>query len=120
MIRQGEVYWADLGSPVGSSPGYLRPYVVVQNNVFNDSPIRTTVVCAVTSNLRRARALGNVLLEEGEADLPEPSVVNVSQLLTVGKEQLVDRIGVLSKARLVEILRGILLVLTPRSVPRQI
>ena len=116
MIRQGEIYWLDLGSPVGSSPGYLRPFVVIQNDVFNSSPIQSTVVCALTSNPRRAKAPGNVLLDEGEADLPERSVVNVSQLLTVSKEQLTERIGALSKVRLAEVLRGVVLVLAPRDL----
>jgi len=119
MIRQGEIYWVDLGPPVGSSPGFIRPFVVIQNDVFNSSPIQSTVVCALTGNLRRAKAPGNVLLDEGEADLPERSVINVSQLLTVSKEQLMDRIGVLSPARLSEVLRGVVLVLAPRDIPGQ-
>jgi mRNA interferase MazF len=116
MIRQGEIYWVDLGSPVGSAPGYLRPFVVIQNDLFNSSPIQSTVVCTLTANLRRAKAPGNVLLEEGETDLPERNVVNVSQLLTVSKEQLVDRIGALSDGRLAEVLRGVVLVLAPKNV----
>jgi mRNA-degrading endonuclease toxin of MazEF toxin-antitoxin module len=81
--RQGDVYWIDLGAPSGSGPGYRHPHVVIQNNVFNRSRINTVVVCALTSNLRRAQAPGNVLLEVGEANLPKQSVVNVSQIFTV-------------------------------------
>ncbi len=80
-VIQGDVFWVDVGDPDGSSPGYPRPYMVVQNNLFNRSAIRTVVTCALTSNLRRARDPGNVLLRPGESDLPEQSVVNVSQLL---------------------------------------
>lgn len=78
VICQEDIYWIDLGQPIGSEPGYLRPYVVIQNDVLNSSQIRTVIVCALTTNLRRARAIGNVLLEAGEADLAEQSVVNVS------------------------------------------
>lgn len=116
MIRQGEVYWVDLGAPSGSGPGLLHPHVVVQNDLFNRSRIGSVVVCALTSNLRRAEAPGNVLLDDGEAGLPRRSVVNVTQLFTVDKDDLVERIGTLSPLRVREILAGIDLVLEPRDV----
>ncbi len=116
MIRQGEVYWVDLGAPSGSGPGLLHPHVVVQNDLFNRSKLQTVVVCALTSRLARASAPGNVLLDEREADLPKRSVVNVTQLFTVDKTDLVERIGALGSARLKEILAGIDLVLQPRDV----
>ena len=116
MIRQGEVYWVELGEPVGSAPGYRHPHVVVQNDVFNASRIGTVVVCALTSNLRRGKAPGNVLLEEGEGGLPKPSAVDVSQIFAVDKTQLDERIGALSGARVRQILDGIHLVLEPREV----
>jgi mRNA interferase MazF len=115
VIRQGEVFWVDLGGPRGSAPGYRHPHVVVQNNVFNQSPISTVVVCTLTSNLRRAAAPGNVLLRRGEANLPERSVVNVSQIFTVDKAQLVEKIGALSAERVRSILGGMVLVLEPRE-----
>ena len=116
MIRQGDIYWIDLGEPLGSAPGFRHPHVVVQNDVFNSSRIHTVVVCALTSNLRRAEAPGNVLLQPGEANLPKQSVVNVSQIFTVDKRQLEDKIGSLSPHRVGEILDGIRLVLEPRSL----
>lgn len=103
----------DLREPLGSEPGYSRPHVVVQNDVFNRSRIRTVVVCVLTSNLRRAGDPGNVLLAPGEANLPEQSVVNVSQISTVDRDQLGDMIGVLSGERVREIMSGIGLVLEP-------
>jgi len=117
VIKQGEVYWVDLGNPSGSGPGYLHPYVVVQNNLFNGSKINTVVVCLITSKLKRAKAPGNVLLEKGEANLPKRSVVNVSQLYTVDKRDLVEKIGNLSPKRVAQILEGIKLVLEPREHP---
>ena len=96
----------DVGEPDGSSPGYPHPYVVVQNNLFNRSGIRTVATCALTSNLRRGRDPGNVLLVSGEANLPQQSVVNVSQILTVDRRRLGDRIGTLSPDRIREVLRG--------------
>ena len=80
-IRQGDIYWIDLGDPEGSEPGYRHPHVVVQNNVFNKSRINTIVVCALTSNLKRAEVPGNVLLKKGEANLKKDSVVNISQVV---------------------------------------
>jgi mRNA interferase MazF len=85
QIEQGQVYWLDLG-----------PCVVVQNDVFNRSAIRTSVVCLITSNLSRANAPGNVLLKKGEANLPKASVVNVSQILTVDKADLLECTGKLA------------------------
>ena len=116
MILQGEVYWIDLGQPIGSEPAYIHPYVVIQNNVLNRSQIRTVIVCALTTNLRRAKAPGNVLLEVGEADLPEQSVVNVSQVFTVDKALLTGKIGSLSRQRVQQILAGLALITEPEVI----
>jgi mRNA interferase MazF len=116
VIRQGEIYWIDLEEPVGSGPGYLHPHVVIQNDMFNWSRINTVVVCALTSNLRRGEAPGNVLLDDGEGGLPKRSVAVASQVFTVDKSQLGDCIGALSRRRVLEILEGVKLVLEPREV----
>lgn len=116
VIQQGEVYWIDLGDPTGSAPGYRHPHVVIQNNVFNQSRINTVVVCVITSNLKRAKAPGNVLLDVGEGNLPKQSVVNVSQIFTVDKGFLAEKIGMLSRKRMQEILAGVQLVLEPRDL----
>ena len=115
VINQGELYWVDLGEPVGSAPGYEHPYVVIQHNLINQSRINTVVVCALTSNLKRAEAPGNVLLNAKEAGLPKRSVVNVSQILTVDKSELGDFIGTLSAHRIQQILAGIKLITEPRE-----
>jgi len=119
-IKQGDVFWFDAGEPRGSSPAYSRPVAVIQNNVFNRSPIGTVLVCALTTNLRRAKAPGNVLLDENEADLPKQSVVVVSQVLTIDKSELIDKIGVLSKERIYEILEGIKLLTKPREIDEEV
>ena len=115
VINQGDIFWIELDEPSGSEPGYLHPHVIIQNNLFNRSRINTVVVCVLTSNLRRANSPGNVLLEAGEADLPEQSVVNVSQILTIDKSQLGEKIGTLSAERFLQILDGIRLVVEPRE-----
>ncbi|MBV8706029.1 MAG: type II toxin-antitoxin system PemK/MazF family toxin [Acidobacteriaceae bacterium] len=97
-IRQGQVYWLDFGPAASSSPAERHPCVVIQNDIFNRSAIATSIVCLITSNLRRANAPGNVLLKKGEANLPKASVVNVSQILTVDKAELVECVGKLSGA----------------------
>lgn len=116
MIQQGDVFWIDLGNPSGSGPGLLHPYVVIQNDVYNRSHLQTVVVCGLSSNLRRAEVPGNVLLETGEANLPKRSVVNVSQMYTVDKDELIEKIGTLSGERVQQILDGIYLLLEPRDV----
>lgn len=115
VINQGDVFWVDLEEPRGSEPAYRHPHVVVQNNLFNRSRIGTVVVCALTSNLKRADAPGNVLLEKREANLPKQSVVNVTQMFTVNKTDLSEFIGTLSPKRVHEILSGITLVIGPRD-----
>ena len=107
MIRQGEVYWMDFGNTVGSAPAERHPCVVVQSDLFNRSRIMTSVVCLVTSNLARAEAPGNVLLDRGEGNLQRPSVVNVSQVVTVDKSELSERVGRLPAAKVDAIRRGL-------------
>ncbi len=107
MIRQGEVYWLQFGDPEGSEPAGRRPALVVQHDRFNRSAISTIVVAAVTSNLRLAAMPGNVRLRRGEAGLSLPSVVNISQLRTVDRSRLRDRVGILGPARLQEVLKGL-------------
>ncbi len=116
MIRQGDVYWVEMEEPSGSEPGYRHPYVVVQNDLFNMSRIRTVVLCALTSNLKRAEAPGNVLLAKGEAGLRRRSVVNVSQVYTVDKHALEEKISTLSSERVLEIIAGIKLLIEPREI----
>jgi mRNA interferase MazF len=101
---------------VGSEPGYSHPHVVIQNNVFNQSRIQTVVVCTLTSNLRRAKAPGNVPLEPGEGNLSKESVVVVTQLFTVDKTQLGEYIGSLSRKRVNQIVEGVRLAIEPRDV----
>jgi len=117
-MNQGDIFWVDLGEPSGSEPGYLHPYVVIQNNIFNRSRIKTVVVCALTSNLQLARFQGNVRLKKGEANLPKSSVVNISQLYTVNKYQLAKKIGTLSTDRVRQILDGVRLLIEPRDMAR--
>ena len=115
-IRQGDMYWLDLGEPAGSGPGFRHPYVVVQSDLFNVSRIRTVVVCELTSNLQRAEAPGNVLLRKGEGGLVRASVVNISQVYTVDNSALIEKIGELSQDRISEISVGLKLLLDPREV----
>lgn len=110
-LRQGEIYWCNLGDDEA------RPVVVLQNDVANASRLRTVIVCALTTNLDRARAPGNVLLNPGEGDLPKQSVVNVSQVFTVYRDQLTARIGALPPGRVRAILDGLWVLIQPRRVP---
>jgi mRNA interferase MazF len=110
VIHQGEVYWLHFGLPEGSEPAGRRPALVVQHDRFNRSAISTIVVAAVTSNLRLAAMPGNVRLRRGEAGLLLPSVVNISQLRTVDRSRLGERVGLLGAVRLREVLSGIALL----------
>jgi len=116
VITQGEVYWVDLGEPTGSEPAFRHPHVVIQNNVFNASLISTVVVCSITSNLTRASSPGNVLLKKGDGGLPKKSVVNISQIYTVNKTDLTERIGSISPKKLDQVIEGVQLLTEKRSL----
>jgi len=115
VINQGDIYWLDLDAPRGSEPAYRHPVIVIQSDLFNHRQIRTVVVCELTSTLKYAKAPGNVLLDKGEANLPKQSVVNITQIYTANKVELLDYIGTVSPRRLREILNGIKLLIEPRE-----
>lgn len=108
---RGEVWWAEMGAPKGSEPGYRRPVVIVQGNSFNRSNIATVVCVPVTSQLKLQASPGNVLLPKSASGLPKQSVANVSQIMTLNKTRLVERAGKLPDRQLQLILSGIDVVL---------
>ncbi len=110
-IAQGEVWWADLPEPAGSAPGFRRPVVIVQGNHLNRSRIATVVCVPVTSNLTWAGAPGNVLLPADVAGLAKDSVVNASQILTIDRDLLADRVGKLPPKKLAQVMSGIDVIL---------
>ena len=111
VISQGEVWWADLPAPTGSGPGFRRPVVVVQGDALNRSRLATVVCVPLTSNLRWADAPGNVLLTARSTGLSKDSVANVSQVVTLDKTLLADRVGKLSRAKVELVLAGLDVVL---------
>jgi mRNA interferase MazF len=110
VIRQGEVYWLQFGAIEGSAPAGRRPALIVQHDRFNRSAISTTVVAAITSNVRLGAMPGNVRLRKGAAGLPRASVVNVSQIRTIDRTRLGDRVGLLGTSKMHDVLRGLALL----------
>jgi len=110
VVSQGDVFWAVLPEPFGgqSKP---RPVVVVQSDMYNRAGINSVVVCHFTTTPGREFSPGNVVVGKGEANLPSRSIVNVTQVATVTRAQLVEKIGTLSSGRLAEVLAGVCLVL---------
>ena len=106
-IDRGDVFWIAPDDARGPAPSYSHPHVVVQDDAFNHARITTVVVCALTSNLHRASEPGNVLLDAGEGNLEKQSVVVVSQISSVDKDRLGERIGSLSETRVEQILAGL-------------
>ncbi len=111
VARRGEIWWAALGRPEGSEPGYRRPVVILQTDEFNESPIHTVVVATLTSNTRLAQAPGNVLCRKRDTGLSKASVVNVSQIATIDKTRLLERAGSLGSRLLGDVEDGLRLVL---------
>ncbi len=103
---QGDVYWVRFGSPKDLGPAGKRPVVVIQNDLLNRSNIRTTIVVLITSNLKLAAVPGNVSLKKGTANLPKPSVVVVSQIATIDKSRLLEKIGTLDRENIVQIVNN--------------
>jgi mRNA interferase MazF len=111
VIQRGEVWWADLGEPRGSEPGYRRPVLVVQNDAFNRSRLQTSLVVSLTSNLRLVEAPGNVLVPARASGLPKDSVANVTQLLTLDEDFLAERAGKVPPRLMAQVDAGLKLVL---------
>ena len=110
-MRRGEIWWASLGDPAGAGPGFRRPVLVVQANDFNESAIRTTICAVITANLRLAAAPGNTRLARKASGLARDSVVNASQLVTLDKRFLTQRVGRVAPEALRNVEAGIRLVL---------
>lgn len=112
VIQRGEIWWATLPAPVGSEPGYRRPVLVIQANAFNRSRIATIIAVVLTSNTQLARAPGNVVLPRKATGLSKDSVANVSQVITLDKRFLTERIGTLPFHLLEQVENGLRLVLS--------
>lgn len=111
VVERGEVWWADLDEPSGSEPGVRRPVLIVQSDAFNRSRIRTVIAVVITSNLRLLDAPGSVLLPGKATGLPRDSVANVSQLLTLDRDFLTERVGRIRGGLLSDVESGLRMVL---------
>ncbi len=110
-MKRGEIWWASLPQPTGSGPGYRRPVLVVQANSFNESRISTVLVAVITSNIKLAKAPGNVRIAKSDSKLSKTSVVNVSQLLTIDRQFLTKRVSSLPQSAMKQVNNGLKLVL---------
>jgi len=111
VVERGQVWWADLGEPDGSEPGFRRPLLIVQDDAFNRSRLRTVIAVVLTTNLRLLDAPGNVLLAAKATGLPKDSVANVSQLVTVDRDSLLELGGCVRGQALRDVERGLRFVL---------
>ena len=107
VVSQGEIWWADLPTPVGSGPGFRRPVVIIQCDAFNRSRIATVVCVPLTSNLAWANVPGNVLLVKDVTGLPKDSVANASQVISLDKELLIGRVSKLARPKLDLVIAGL-------------
>jgi len=110
-MKRGEIWWASLPQPTGSGPGYRHPVLVVQANSFNESRISTVLVAVITSNIKLAKAPGNVRIAKSDSKLSKTSVVNVSQLLTIDRQFLTKRVSSLPQSAMKQVNNGLKLVL---------
>jgi mRNA interferase MazF len=110
-ISQGEIWWADLSEPIGSAPGFRRPVIIVQGDSLNQSRIATAICVSLTGNLEWKNAPGNVDLPRATTGLTKDSVANVSQVITIDRKSLTERVSKLPESKLLLILAGIDIVL---------
>jgi mRNA interferase MazF len=110
-MTRGEIWWADLGVPFGSEPGFKRPVLVIQDDAYNKSNLNTVIVIAITSNLLLGDAPGNVLFTKKESGLAKDSIINVSQIVTLDKARLVQKAGKLKNNLMKEVEKGISMVI---------
>lgn len=112
VIRNGSIYWIDFSPGKGSEPTGRRPGLVVQNNALNDSKLNTVIVLAITSNLKYGELPGNVVLKKGEANMPKACVINATQIKSVDKGSIKEKIGTLSNEKFTEVVEGMKLVMS--------
>ncbi len=110
-MMYGEIWWADLGIPYGSEPGFKRPVLIIQDNAFNRSKIQTVIVLSITTNLNLENAPGNVFLDKNVSKLSKDSVINISQISTLDKKRLIKKLCVLPVDLISEIDYGLKLIL---------
>jgi mRNA interferase MazF len=111
VIERGEIWWADMPAPEGSEPGYRRPVVVIQADGFNRSKIKTVIVVALSSNLALGKLPGNVVLRLAESGLAKDSVMNVSQIVTLNRACLTERVGSVPGELMISLEQGLRMVL---------
>jgi mRNA interferase MazF len=112
VIRKGAIYWVDFSPGKGSEPIGRRPGLVVQNDILNDSKLNTVIMLAITSTMKFGELPGNVILRKGEANLPKKCVINTTQIKSVDKKSIKEKVGTLSKRRMDDVYDGLKLVLT--------
>jgi len=112
VIRKGSIYWVNFSPGKGSEPIGRRPGLVIQNDILNDSNLNTVIMLAITSTMKFGELPGNVVLKKGEANVPKKCVINVTQIKSVDKKSIREKIGTLSKQRLHEVHDGLKLVMS--------
>ena len=112
VIRKGSIYWVDFSPGKGSEPIGRRPGLVIQNDILNDSNLNTVIMLAITSTMKFGELPGNVVLKKGEANIPKKCVINVTQIKSVDKKSIKEKIGTLSKQRVDEVHEGLKLVMS--------
>lgn len=112
VINRGEIWWADLPDPTISAPGYRRPVVIIQSDIFNNTNLNTLIAALVTTNLELGKMRGNILLKKNQSGLPKDSIVNVTQVFTLNKSLLLEFVETLSERKMEQIDKGLRLVLS--------
>lgn len=111
VIQRGEIWWADLPEPTGSAPGYRRPVLIIQADIFNQTKLNTSIAVLITTNIDLGEMSGNVPLKKSQSGLPKDSIVNITQIFTLDKRLLLEYVSTISDRKMEQIDKGLRLVL---------
>ena len=92
-VGQRDVWWADLGDPIGSVAGFIRPVIIVQNDAINVSRLATYLCIPLTSNLRWKELPWNLFLSAAATGLDKDSVAQTGLMFAVDRNQLTEQAG---------------------------
>lgn len=111
-MERGDIWWADLPEPKGSMPGFKHPILIIQSDKFNQSSLETVIGVVITTNLRLAKMPGNILVTPQQSGLPQDSVVNLTQIVSANKSDLLEHVGTVSESKMDQVGNGLRIVLS--------
>ncbi len=96
-INQFEIWIADLNPKIGTEPGKTRPVLIIQTNLLNKIPHPSTIICPITTNVKRDSKILRVFLKKGTANLHQDCDIMIDQVRAIDNKRLIKKTGKLPK-----------------------